>query len=362
MNITPEFLRRIAPVPSKKVAAQRRITDAIAPLLNDLLPKARIAGPWRITHFLAQAAHETDGFSTLEEYASGKAYEGRTDLGNTQPGDGQRFKGRGIFQTTGRHNYLTTGKRLGVDLIAAPEKLLEPEWAVKSAIDYWNSRQLSGLADANDIVTLTKRINGGTNGMQDRRGYAARIEKALFDGPLRSLKRGNRGPAVVALQEALNAVHYFVGDVDGVFGPRTDDAVRGFQRDHRLKIDGIAGAGTWAALGQAVAKGATRPVLFARAHTDLSELAANGSRIAASSIQGTWASLGAVATALPLILTEASGLYRTHLQPLRELLEPFGGPDRVALTALLAVSLFSAFQHVRAGRARTEDHRTGKTL
>jgi hypothetical protein len=99
MSITPAVLKKIAPT------ARARIIEPAAPLLEELMPKLAIVGELRQAHFLAQLAHESDGFRTTVEYASGAAYEGRQDLGNTEPGDGRRFKGRGLIQCTGRANY-----------------------------------------------------------------------------------------------------------------------------------------------------------------------------------------------------------------------------------------------------------------
>lgn len=129
--------------------------------------------------FLAQAAHETDGFHTLEEYASGQAYEGRADLGNTQPGDGRRYKGRGIFMLTGRFNYRTTGERIKVDLESRPELASDPDISVLIACDYWKTRGLEALADKRDFLAITKRINGGLNGWHDRFKYWARAWREL---------------------------------------------------------------------------------------------------------------------------------------------------------------------------------------
>jgi hypothetical protein len=107
----------------------------------------------------------------MQEYASGKEYEGRKNLGNVQPGDGVRFKGRGIFQLTGRANYKAMGPKLNLDLIANPEKAADPAVATQVACEYWRSHGLNALADKNDIVGITKKINGGTNGLPSRRAY-----------------------------------------------------------------------------------------------------------------------------------------------------------------------------------------------
>jgi putative chitinase len=147
--------------------------EAFVGSLNAVLPNYGINTILRIQHFLAQAAHETGQFQFLTELASGSAYEGRKDLGNVNPGDGMKFKGRGIFQTTGRANYKAVSIHLFNDerLLTDPSVLVIPEYAVKSAAFYWQSRNINQFADADDVLGVTKRINGGTNGLQDRMKY-----------------------------------------------------------------------------------------------------------------------------------------------------------------------------------------------
>lgn len=131
--------------------------------------------------FLAQMAHETANFRTLREYASGKAYNGRRDLGNTRPGDGPRYKGRGYIQLTGRANYRTYGKIVGADLESNPELAARPDIALKVALAYWKRRGLGKLARRGDIRGVTKRINGGFNGLRDRTRKYQRFLKLLKD-------------------------------------------------------------------------------------------------------------------------------------------------------------------------------------
>lgn len=119
--------------------------------------------------YLAQIGHESGRLKYLEEIASGKAYEGRTDLGNTQKGDGVRFKGRGLIQVTGRNNYRECGEWIGEDLIAHPEMLCKPKYAVLSSLWYWDTRGLNAYADRDDLIGCTKVINGGLNGYEDRK-------------------------------------------------------------------------------------------------------------------------------------------------------------------------------------------------
>lgn len=153
--------------------------EPLAAAMNEFFPQYNITTEKRQEHFLAQALHEADGFRTLEEYASGKAYEGRKDLGNVKPGDGVRYKGRGIFQTTGRTNYAAAGEKMGIDALAHPELLATPRYAVWSACIYWDSRKLNALADADDVKAITKKINGGLNGYEDRLVYLGRTRQAI---------------------------------------------------------------------------------------------------------------------------------------------------------------------------------------
>jgi len=132
----------------------------------------------RLAHFMGQCAHESGGFRYMEEIASGAAYEGRKDLGNIQAGDGRRYKGRGPIQLTGRANYLRVGQAIGIDLETHPEIVAKPSIGLLVGCIYWNERKLNTTADADDLLGLTRAINGGTNGLDDRKVRTARA-KAL---------------------------------------------------------------------------------------------------------------------------------------------------------------------------------------
>jgi putative chitinase len=170
----------------------------LARWMNAICPNYGIDTAQEYAHFLAQACHETDHFRTLREYASGLAYEGRKDLGNFRAGDGPRFKGRGIFQTTGRANYLHLGVRRGrQDLfVKNPELLESPEYAVWSACEFWQSRNLSDIANFDDGARIKKKfrgqvieispieyismaINGGRNGLAQRKAFYLRAKAVL---------------------------------------------------------------------------------------------------------------------------------------------------------------------------------------
>ena len=122
-----------------------------------------------MAHFIAQIGHESMSFLYTEEIANGAAYEGRRDLGNTKAGDGKRYKGRGLIQLTGRANYTAYSKYTGVDYLAAPGAPVRgPEVAVDVSCWFWVDRGLDALAEADDVKAVTRRINGGYNGLDDR--------------------------------------------------------------------------------------------------------------------------------------------------------------------------------------------------
>ncbi|MFL6417635.1 MAG: glycoside hydrolase family 19 protein [Bryobacteraceae bacterium] len=134
--------------------------------------------PLRKAHFLAQLGHESCDLRYSQELASGAAYEGRTDLGNTHPGDGPRFKGRGLIQITGRFNYAAYGRHKTRDFVTPPAHDLlatDPELAVDVSCWFWTRHNLNALSDSDDIRAVTKTINGGYNGLADRQ---ARLDRA----------------------------------------------------------------------------------------------------------------------------------------------------------------------------------------
>lgn len=138
----------------------------------------------RLAHLLAQMMHETQSFFYTEEVwgptAAQRGYEGRRDLGNTQPGDGLRYKGRGPFQLTGRGNYRIFGRRIGIDLESNPTIAAVPSIGLHIALEYWVDRKLNALADRDDLDAITRRINGGTNGLADRRAQLATVRGWLL--------------------------------------------------------------------------------------------------------------------------------------------------------------------------------------
>jgi putative chitinase len=139
--------------------------------LIDGMTANEINTPLRQAHFIAQVGHESGDLRYCEELASGTEYEGRKDLGNTDPGDGPKFKGRGLIQITGRCNYTAYGQYKGRDFVTPTNYELiatDPELAVDVSCWFWTKHGLNALADTDDVRAVTKVINGGYNGLPDR--------------------------------------------------------------------------------------------------------------------------------------------------------------------------------------------------
>jgi predicted chitinase len=265
--VTNDELKQIMP----NCAAAKR--DAYLPFIHQAMQEFEITSYLREAAFLAQLAHESGELRYMEEIASGAAYEGRANLGNTQPGDGKRYKGRGPIQLTGRANYERYGGLLGLDLINNPTIAATPEVGFRIAGQFWQLNGLNALADQQDIRQITKRINGGYNGLDDRIKYYERAKKVLNkddavdaaavappaptatsaatrDAPAYPgtvLRQGSKGAAVQTMQQRLADLGYGIS-VDGNFGPGTRAALADFQGKKGLGNDGACGPATWAAL------------------------------------------------------------------------------------------------------------------
>ena len=257
--------------------------------LAEIMPKYEINTPNRIAGFIAQCAHESADFKRLEEnlnysekallsvfgryfgtgakkrdaaeYArnpemiANQVYQDefrkkRGAMGNVEEGDGWRFRGRGLKQLTGRNNYTAFGKTVDMTAEEAAEYVATPKGAVESACWFWNTAKLNAIADAGDIVKMTKKINGGTIGLEDR---TERWEKALAilggevsEAPAASsgvdmsavLNVGSTGDTVKAVQEFLG-----IG-ADGIFGRGTKRAIKQWQAANGLTADGVVGPAT----------------------------------------------------------------------------------------------------------------------
>jgi putative chitinase len=176
MSITSNQLSKIAPNLSEPKLSMW------CSHINEAMVLFHITTPEAEAMFIAQTMHESGECRYTKELASGQAYEARKDLGNTIPGDGVRYKGRGLIQITGRANYKRISDACGVDFVAHPELLETPDWAAASAAWFWSINKLNDIAQLNtddSFLKVTKRINGGTNGLEDRRKYWIRAKQQL---------------------------------------------------------------------------------------------------------------------------------------------------------------------------------------
>ena len=276
-TLTKEMLAQMIPGNDK--------VDMWYDAIVEIFPKYEINTPERIAGFIAQCAHESNNFRSLEENlnysedallrvfgryfgkapkASASEYARNPEMianrvyndefrkykmGNTQPGDGWMFRGRGLKQLTGRENYTKFGKSVKMTAEQASEYVATEKGAIESACWFWKNKKLNAIADTGDIKKLTKVINGGDIGLADRTSrYDSAIE--ILGGKSVSKKSksskveyvtvsvGDNNDTVKALQAKLGLTD------DGIFGPGTKRAVRDFQAKHGLTADGIAGPAT----------------------------------------------------------------------------------------------------------------------
>ena len=176
MPITEQQLLQILPNAGRQAGV-------FVPALNAAMNRYGIVGTARGAAFIAQVGHESGQLRYVREIwgptAQQAGYEGRADLGNTVKGDGSKYRGRGLIQITGRANYAACGEALGLDLINNPELLELPQHASTSAAWFWATHGLNTLADQGQFEKITRRINGGLNGLADR--------QALYDKALKVL-------------------------------------------------------------------------------------------------------------------------------------------------------------------------------
>lgn len=254
MEITAADVRALSPAAAARIVAG--IVDNQQAIFD-----GGIDTPLRLCHFMAQLAHESAHFQVTREFASGAAYEGRQDLGNVNAGDGKRYRGRGLIQTTGRTNYREAFGDIQKMNPAAPNFENDPEaleefpWALLAGISYWRRRNINAVADKDDVVAATKKINGGTNGLPERTKYLEKAKAIWLEGGAGgstganpTLRLGDSGAAVTKLQNALIEAGFRVS-TDGAFGEHTKSAVIALQTVRGLDADGVVGPSTWAALG-----------------------------------------------------------------------------------------------------------------
>ena len=182
-------------------AAQKEVFEKVGPKLREILGMFEINTKYRIAHFLAQCAVETMDFTSLTEWDDGSAYEGKEDLGNKEKGDGPKFRGRGLIHLTGRWNYnyvndIIHKKRYTdkfpeiskIDIVKNPEKVADISWCLIISAIFWDFKNINITADVNDVDKVTLLVNGGYNGLEERREYTKfafiLIEKRIKDAAI----------------------------------------------------------------------------------------------------------------------------------------------------------------------------------
>lgn len=254
--------------------------DVWAPIMESLLDHYSFTTDDQVAAFIAQAAHESNSFNVTEEnlyysatglnktfakyfkkagrdakeYAkkpeaiANVVYANRMGNGDTESGDGYRYRGQGIIQLTGYNNHAAFAKAIGEDVEASTAYIATPAGAMESALWFWKENNLNKYVS--DFKRLTKAINGGYNGLTDRERHHAHIRAVMgLDAHQsappasgRALGIGDRGDDVKALQKALGIAP------DGIFGGHTHRTLKAFQRVHGLVVDGVAGPKTQAQL------------------------------------------------------------------------------------------------------------------
>lgn len=176
--------------------------------LNLAMAEFSISTPRQQAHFITQIVYESNYFNVLQEFTSGEEYEGRSDLGNTEIGDGVKFKGRGLIQLVGRGNYSEYSHALGIDLINEPERLIEPALACRSAALFWDKRQLNEYADWDDLIQIRANINGGYNGLDLQMSLLEAAERAIYSKQKTSIKAN--------IDVSINVDHVVHGSIKGI--------------------------------------------------------------------------------------------------------------------------------------------------
>ena len=194
----------MTPVQLSKATGARidRATEWL-PVIESAMLEFGINTQQRQAMFLSQIGHESGGMRyTVEIWGNTAAqisYEGRKNLGNTQVGDGFKYRGRGLIQTTGRYNYEATAKALGIDCVNNPDLLAEPENAARSAAWWWQSHNLNKYADADDCRGCTKVINGGYNGLDQRLALYEAAKSVLPQVEIPTVRAPSMVTAILAI-------------------------------------------------------------------------------------------------------------------------------------------------------------------
>jgi putative chitinase len=273
MQITAGHIKALFP--------KYKYPEDLAEALTESFDKYDINTVNRAAGFLAQCGHESAGFTILQEnlnysaeglnkifkkyfptvadatpYArnpqkiANKVYGGRMGNGPESSGDGYKFRGRGAIQLTGRDNYTQFAKAVGLTLDEAVADLETLDGAIESACWFWKKNGLNAICDKDDLILMTKRINGGTIGLEDRKKHYEHAKHVLGGDHVEeshsapaateyvTVRLGSNNDTVKAVQRALGLT------ADGAFGPGTERAVKAWQTKNGLAPDGIVGPAT----------------------------------------------------------------------------------------------------------------------
>jgi len=410
--------------------ASAELIDGFVEKYEDIFSRYGITTWIRAVHFMAQISHESNGGTVTKESLyyttpgrlqqvwpsrfpttasalpyvrneralASKVYNGR--MGNV-PGteDGYTYRGRGLLQLTGRESYRKIGDKIGVDLIADPDKVFDPAVALEIAACEFRDLNTLPFCDRDDLRGVTHHVNGGLTGLTDRANWLARWKRILpKDAPTASpvalagvskkkaspgvtvnevgvvsqpepdgLKYGDNDWKVKALQQRLTDLNYFVGSVDGDFGPSTRAAVLAFQADNALPTTGVVDAATEAALATAPPK----PVSEARQNKTVDDLAKSGSATAQTSFSiSRWAKVilgvGAAGAADNTGLIESAKSVTDNYETVKGIMETLQeaitwGHEHIWLV-LVFVAIFLMWQARKIAIARLMDARDGANL
>ncbi|WP_322997542.1 peptidoglycan-binding protein [Castellaniella sp.] len=398
MNRAVDYVRRFAPKARAQYVAAFEAGDA-------LFSKYGVTTPLRLAHFLAQVMHETGGLTVLREsgsYSAKRIVEvfgvGRhsarvtqaeaaklarkpsalfervyglgnpkkaKELGNTKAGDGWRYRGNGIMQTTGRYNHRAMGQKAGLgDLFEDdPGKVTAAEYALIPALVEWQAGGCNALADANNILAISRVINLGNakskatpNGMADRRAWFNRLWPAIRDGDfsVSSAKPADPGMSrdeIKPLQKRLRDLGYFeVGLVDGLIGKNTRSGIRNFQEEHSLPVTEAFDDATIKRLATAGHRQATTD--SDRSSLTAKDLSKAGDTITkgAEAVKKTTVAAGASAAVIGI--AEQVGQATDMLYPITGFFTNVPGWVWAALAVGVAVALWQAATKVERTRLR----------
>lgn len=407
-----DVVRRLAP--RARPAYVRAFEDGDA-----LLAEYGVTTPLRLAHFLAQVFHESGGLTIIREsgaYSASRimeifgvnrhsakvtAAEARAlagngpalfervyglgnpgkarELGNTQPGDGWAYRGNGLMQTTGRGAHRRLGQKVGLGSTFEddPDKVTAAKFALLPALAEWKESGCNALADKNDLAGITKRINGGYNGKADRQAWFNKIYPLLTDDTGPAWQAAEEDEYIRAVQEQLVTLGADI-TVDGRKGPKTEEAIKAFQRANGLAPDGIAGAVTREMLkarvsgakapelppkefpddramksgavqgaGAAIAGGATTVAVAVDAAKEVSDVA--------SDARGQWAAGDVLGIVLGIVIL-AGGLFLlwNRYREAGKLPKWLGGAAAIALACML-----SALPSMLSGPAQAHEAPSG---